>query len=258
MPRGLMPALVLLISGALCATAGAQSNSLFGRPRHRASAAPTTQPAAGAPETLFPRSGIVVHPAVSRDDQAAPNEVLLATALIAVPAPEPRKIRVHDRITIIIREEKRATSDSDLKSDRKWEVAAELKKWVRINQECKLVPQNFPAGNPAMELDYEDKYQGKGKVGRKDSLITRVTATVIDVKPNGDLVLEAKKDIRVDEDRQVIRLTGICRSADVTVQNTVLSTQLADARIDIRHSGPARDAARRGWLARVWDLVRPF
>jgi flagellar L-ring protein precursor FlgH len=258
MQRGPLLTFAFLISGMFCGIADAQSNSLFGNTRSRAGAAPTTQPAAGAPETLLPLPGAAVYLPVTRDDEATPNEVLLAAALIAVPAPEPRKIHVHDRITIIIREEKRATSDSDLKSDRKWEVAAELKKWVRLNEECKLVPQNFTAGNPAMELDYEDKYQGKGKVGRKDSLITRVTATVIDVKPNGDLVLEAKKDIRVDEDRQVIKLTGICRSADVSAQNTVLSTQLADARIDIQHSGPARDAARRGWLARLWDLVRPL
>ncbi len=257
MRRNLTWARVLLIVGAFCATADAQSNSLFHLTGNQA--APTTQPALGAREVLLPAPPMLVYPRLGQDDDTPPpNEVLLATALIAVEAPKPRKIKVHDRITIIIREEKRSTSDSDLKREKKWEIEAELKEWIRLNEAHKLIPQVFPAGNPAIDLKYDDKYEGKGQVGRKDTLVTRVTATVIDVKPNGDLVLEAKKDIKVDEDRQVIKLTGICRSDDVTVQNTVLSTQLADAKIDIQHSGPTRDATRRGWLARIWDFIRPL
>jgi flagellar L-ring protein precursor FlgH len=248
---------LLLIAGSVPASE-AQSNSLFRRAGRQATPTPTTQPAAGVTEVLFPATPRVLRPYAQDDGPPPPNQVLLASSLIAVEAPKPRQIRVHDRITIIIREEKRSTSDSDLKREKKWEIEAELKKWIRLNESCKLVPQVFPMGNPAIDLEYDDKYEGKGKVGRKDTLVTRVTATVIDVKPNNDLVLEAKKDIKIDADRQVITLTGICRSADVTAQNTVLSTQLADAKIDIQHSGPARDAARRGWLARAWDFIRPL
>jgi flagellar L-ring protein precursor FlgH len=257
MHRGLLWAFVLSITGVFGQATDAQSNSLFHNARHPAGAPLVTQPAAGA--VLPPGSAVVVHPQVTEGDEAPPpNEVLLATSLIAVEAPQPRRVKVHDLVTVIVREEKRATTDSDLKREKKWEIEAELKKWIRLNEECKLVPQEFPAGNPAIDLTYDDKYEGKGKVGRKDSLITRITAEVIDVKPNGTLVLEAQKDISVDEDRQIATLTGICRSDDISPQNTVLSTQLADVRIDIQHSGPARDAARRGWLARLWDLIRPL
>lgn len=259
MQRDLVWTLALLVAAASCPAADAQRNSLFGRSGGKISPTPITQPTTGIPEVLLPASPTLVYPQVAPDDgPPPPNEVLLAASLIAVEAPQPRKIKVHDRITIVIREEKRSTSDSDLKREKKWEIAAELKKWIRLNESNKLVPQVFPAGNPAIDLEYDDKYEGKGQVGRKDTLITRVTATVIDVKPNGDLVLEAKKDIRIDADRQVITLTGICRSGDVTAQNTVLSTQLADAKIDIQHSGPARDATRRGWLAQIWDFLRPL
>lgn len=260
MQRGPVWILVLLIGGGFCSAARAQSNSLLRDGEGRTGPpVPTTQPAVGTREALLPIVPTSGYLQAARDDgPPPPNEVLLATSLIAVEAPRPRKIRVHDRVTIIIREEKRSTTDSDLKREKKWEIEAELKKWIRINEAWKLVPQVFPQGNPALDLEYDDEYEGKGEVRRKDSLITRVTATVIDVKPNGDLVLEAKKDIAVDEDRQVITLTGICRSVDVTAQNTVLSTQLAEAKIDIQHSGPARDAARRGWLVRLWDLIRPL
>jgi flagellar L-ring protein precursor FlgH len=250
-----LAALVITTSGP---AADAQSNSLFHRTGNRPTSTPTTQPATGVAEVLLPAP--LIRGLQSNEDNGPPppNEVLLAASLIAVEAPRPRKIKVNDLITVVIREEKRATSDSDLKRDKKWEIAAELKKWIRLNEAHKLVPQIFPAGNPAVDLEYDDKYEGKGKVGRKDTLITRITAKVVDVKPNGILVLEANKDIGVDEDRQIATLTGICRSEDVTAQNTILSTQLADAKINIQHSGPARDAARRGWLARIWDFIRPL
>jgi len=240
----------LLLGGLLCTTAGAQSNSLF-----RPVGQPTGSGAVAATGGLAP-----ARPAdnAAQGEAPPPNEVLLYNSLIAVEAPRPRQFKVHDLITIIVREEKRSATDSDLKREKKWDIEAELKKWLRINEQWKLVPQVFPAGNPAIGLEYDDKYEGKGQVGRKDSLITRITAEIIDVKPNGTLVLQARKRIRVDADEQVATLTGICRSADVSADNTILSTQLAEANIDIQHSGPARDAARRGWLARLWDLIRPL
>ena len=235
--------------------AGAQSNSLLqgGAPR----SVPTAQPASGAAEVLLPLPAPLATNNAG-DDGPPKNQVLLATSLWAVAPPEPRKLLVHDLITIIVREEKRSSSDADLKREKKWEIQAELKKWIRLNKQDHLIPQVFPDGNPAIDLSYGDKYEGKGGTGRKDTLVTRVTAEIVDIKPNGLLVVQAVKDIRVDNDRQQVTLTGTCRTDDVTPQNTVLSTQLADAKIDIQHTGPARDAARRGWLARVWDFIRPL
>jgi len=247
--RWTLIAMVVVLS---CGTASAQSNSLFRAGEPGPGVPPTTQPVAGARGALLPL------PPEAADEAPPPNEILLHTSLIAVEAPKPRKFKVEDLITVIVREEKRAATDSDLKREKKWDIEAELKEWLRINEQCKLVPQVFPQGNPAIGLEYDDKYEGKGKVGRKDSLITRITAKVIDVKPNGTLVLQAKKRIQVDEDEQIATLTGVCRSGDVGAQNTILSTQLASADIDIQHRGPARDAARRGWLARLWDLIRPL
>ena len=88
--------------------------------------------------------------------------------------------------------------------------------------------------------------------------MTRIQARVIDVKPNGNLVLEARKRITVDEEDQIATLSGVCRSKDVTAQNSVLSTQVADLEISVSHTGAARDASRRGWAMRLFDLLRPF
>lgn len=190
------------------------------------------------------------------DPQMNPNPTLLAISPIGVAAPRKENIRPGALVTIIVRETKQALSDANLRSQKSWDLAAEVKEWIRLNEMGKLVQQNFPTGTPKAEFDLTDNYQGRGRVDRRDELITRITATVLDVKPNGTLVLEAKKTIELDEEKQVYTLTGLCRAEDLTPQNTVLSTQVADLRLNVQHEGAARDASRRNIWKRLADLFQ--
>ena len=186
------------------------------------------------------------------------NPNLLAVSPIAVAAPEAKKFKVHDLVTIIVRQTKETASDANLKSEKDWKLEAELAKWIQLSDKHGVVPATLPQGNPAVDFDFTNEYEGKGSQGRKDSLTTRITAEIIDVKPNGNLVIEATSRIKVDEGEQVMTLTGTCRSDDVSAQNTVLSTQLAQLTIESENTGAVRDATRRGWLMRAFDLLRPL
>lgn len=260
----LAPAALLLLAAcpALAQSGGSTNNSLF-RGRGRGQAPPASQPVSVNPATTVVSADGTVLPTVKprkagADAAPPPNASLLASSLIAVEAPPPKKFRVNDLVTVIVREDKRSTSDAKLQSQKKWDISTDIKNWIRLNENNKLVPQNFTNGKPNVGFTYDDKYDGTGKTERKDSLITRVTARVIDVKPNGLLVLEAKKSIRNEEDLQVTTLTGTCRSEDVTPDNTVLSTQLADVSIETKSSGPAQDAASRGWIKKLVDFLKPL
>ena len=150
------------------------------------------------------------------------------------------------------------SSDADLKSEKKWDVQSELTKFLRIGAANHLIPQNFTEGTPGVDFNFDNKYEGKGGSSRKDSMTTRITAKIIDVKPNGTLVLEAKNRIKSGEEEYIVTLTGECRSDDVTAQNTVLSTQLYDLNLVDEPTGAVRDASRRGWLMRAFDFLRPL
>ncbi|MGE0481721.1 MAG: flagellar basal body L-ring protein FlgH [Phycisphaerae bacterium] len=196
-------------------------------------------------------------PAAVATEEVA-NPVLQAVSPIAVSLPPPQKIGVNDLVTIIIREDKQATVDAKMNSDREWKVNAALAKWFRIHDQ-KWVPQTFPNGIPEADFELDSQYGGEGKTNRKESLVTRITARVLDVKPNGNLVLEARKEVNsTGDERQIMTLTGECRSRDVTNQNTVLSTQLADLRIDTKESGAMHDATQRGWIKRLFDFAKPL
>lgn len=247
---------------AVCEPATAQSNSLFGglrRPAPSTAAVPTTQPAGGQRAADALRLGVQVRSRrAAREPDARTNAMLLGVSPIAVALPEPDVIQVHDLITIIIRESKSAKTDAQLEQKKDWTHEWELSKWIRLSDEHGLVPALFEQGIPAVQFEYKNDYGGDGKYDRKDELTTRVTGRVIDIKPNGNLVLEAKGTIVIDEEGYTVTLTGECRSEDVTPQNTVLSTQLAQRHIDIQHKGAVRDATRRGWIARLLDFARPF
>jgi flagellar L-ring protein precursor FlgH len=77
------------------------------------------------------------------------------------------------------------------------------------------------------------------------------------VLPNGNLVVAGEKRVAVSHDEEVIRFTGVVSPQDV-VNNSVVSTQVADARIEYRGSGPGDDAQASGWLTRTLLKISPF
>jgi flagellar L-ring protein precursor FlgH len=109
-----------------------------------------------------------------------------------------------------------------------------------------------------VKFGFDNNLEHEGKQERRDDLTLRIAAEVIDVKPNGQLILEAKKKIQNDEELQDITLTGACRGEDVTADNTVLSTQLLNLNINVQNKGAVRDASSRGWFSWLWDATRAF
>lgn len=239
-------------------TATAQSNSLLRGARSSNPGTPTSQPAGAHTTPALFGPGAQARATLNADrPELKPNAVLLRWSPLAVKGPDPEKVKVHDLITIIIRESKTATTDSKMESNKDWKLDSSLSKWIRFSRNG-IVPTQFPEGIPAAEFEFKNDYTGDGKYDRKDELTTRITAQVIDVKPNGNLVLEATKEITIDDEGYTIKLTGECRSKDVTPENTVLSTQVGSPIIDVQHTGAVRDATRRGWIMRALDLFHPF
>jgi hypothetical protein len=101
-------------------------------------------------------------------------------------------------------------------------------------------------------------FEGEGEYRRTDTFSGRIQSRVIDVKPNGTLVLEARKYIQNDDETLEMVLTGLCRAEDVTAANTILSTQLYDLRLVKEHTGELRRSTRKGILTRVFETIFNF
>ncbi len=81
---------------------------------------------------------------------------------------------------------------------------------------------------------------------------------VREVLPNGNLVVQGTREVLVNHEQQFITLTGIARPQDITRDNVVLSTQLADANITIGGLGVVADKQRSGWGTWIFDWIWPF
>lgn len=197
----------------------------------------------------------------SRDAAVSPAVAALQAVSFTSSAPvQPRTYQVHDLITIIVREESSFTSDGKTDLEKKASLDAKLLAWMKFqskNPPLKSVPLTNGT-TPELKTEAERKFEGDGKINRRDTFIGRLTSEVIDIKPNGTMVLAAKKYIKTDDEEQYFELSGMCRLADVNADNTVLSTQLADLTVMKTHKGAVRDSTKRGILPWATDKINPW
>ncbi|MBL4606446.1 MAG: flagellar basal body L-ring protein FlgH [Pseudomonadales bacterium] len=102
----------------------------------------------------------------------------------------------------------------------------------------------------------ERDFSGSADADQSNSLKGNITVTVADVLPNGLLFVRGEKWITLTNGDELIRVSGLVRPADISPNNTVVSTKLADSRITYIGRGELADSTRMGWLARLF--VSPF
>ncbi|MBN3818881.1 flagellar basal body L-ring protein FlgH [Paraburkholderia sp. Se-20369] len=108
------------------------------------------------------------------------------------------------------------------------------------------------AGNNRAQVGAGDDYGGRGQIQRSGRLLAQLSAAVVDVLPNGDLVVAGEQRIDVNGEKTGIRLNGRVRAIDIGPGNTVLSTRLADARIDYTGDGFVTDRTKPGLIPRFF------
>ena len=177
-------------------------------------------------------------------------------SLYAVAEPEPKVLKKHDLVNIIVREESQSNSQGTTDLKRNADLDAKVDNWVSINVPDLSV---HSTNNPVeIKMQGQRDFKGDATATRTDSVIARIEAEVIDVKPNGTLVLQARKHIKSEEEEQTLILTGTCRVQDVDASNSVLSTDLHDLDLQKITKGAVRDTTKRGLLGRLLDFINPF
>ncbi len=109
-----------------------------------------------------------------------------------------------------------------------------------------------------LDVSSNSSFSGSGSTRRDESMTARMTARVIQVLPNGNLVVRGSQEIMVNNEKQYITVQGVVRPSDIGADNSVLSYRIADARIDYTGEGDVSSKQREGWLARFFNVVWPF
>ena len=172
---------------------------------------------------------------------------------------EPKVIKKHDLVTIIVREESESSHEAESDLQKSADVEMAVEEWIKLNiANFEITGGAQGPTPPRIRLSGNRNFNGEATVERTDSVIGRITAEVVDVKPNGTLVLQARKRIKTDDEDQTFTCSGICRVEDITADNAILSTQLYDMEFTKQTRGEVRNTTKKGWIPKLLDFVNPF
>ena len=159
-----------------------------------------------------------------------------------------------DVVTIKIIEVAQASNAADTDLSRKSSMSAKVDSLFTAKKLFGVTPM----GQNAFESNAENAHVGKGTTTREGKVTASITALVTHVLPNGNLVIKGTRAVGVNNEEQFITLTGIVRQEDLSRDNAVLSTQIAEAHITLAGAGVVADKQRSGWGMWILDWLWPF
>lgn len=166
---------------------------------------------------------------------------------------------VGDIVTIRVSENSKGTKSASTDTSRKSATATGITDFFGAPLDFGLDKLYGSKGfSPTVAADSSSSFKGDGNTSRSSLLEADITARVIEVLPNGNLSIEGRREIIVNNEEQIMVLGGVIRPEDISSSNTVLSTYIADARIEYTGEGILADKQSPGWFTRILDKVWPF
>lgn len=170
-----------------------------------------------------------------------------------------RARKVNDIVTIVVSESAKASKAAGTQTSR--EGSADMGFDAFLGLEKKIAQLPLLSANDKgslVKFDGTSTFDGSGVTTREETLTTTLSAIVKEVLSNGNLLVEARRDIAVNGEMQVMVVHGIIRPDDIDGTNSVSSARVANARIEYYGEGVVSERQNPGWLTRLVDTVWPF
>lgn len=163
---------------------------------------------------------------------------------------------VGDLLTIIVQENNSASKDNSTKTTKSSSIDASLDTVLFSPAASGFLTKSGKL--PALKTTAKQDFDGGGKISNSEKITARIAVRVVDVLPNGNLVIEGRRTTSFSGETQEAVLRGVVRGEDVAPNNSVFSYNVADATIKYISNGSVSGSQRKGWFLRVWDKVTPF
>jgi flagellar L-ring protein FlgH len=165
---------------------------------------------------------------------------------------EDRRARyIGDTLTINVVERNTASTKSNTKAARDSTMTADVNAYAGL-------PLANKVSKIGLGLDSSNAFDGSGESKGENTFTSTITATVVDVLPNGNLIVSGEKQVAINQGSEFIRFSGVVNPSTITTSNSVNSSQVADARIEYKQNGYLAENQQPGWLARFFLNVLPF
>jgi len=171
--------------------------------------------------------------------------------------------RIGDVITVLLQESTSASKSAKTAADKEQSATIENPTFFGAAPQFNLpgiIPLDSNRNNSLEQsLSATREFEGEADSSQSNSLTGAITVTIADVLPNGNLVVRGEKWLTLNQGEEFIQISGIVRSQDISPNNTIVSTQIGDARITYSGKGFLHDSNSMGWLARFFNSpIWPF
>jgi flagellar L-ring protein FlgH len=163
---------------------------------------------------------------------------------------------IGDILTVLIQENNGATRNNNTKTSKKTSVATAL---ASLFYPASVSGALTKKGNlPAMSYNSDTEFNGGGAINNAETITAQMAVRVVDVLPNGNMVIEGTLRTAFSGEKQDAVVRGVVRPDDITSNNTLLSYNIADATIQFISKGTITDSQRKSWFTRIWEKVNPL
>jgi flagellar L-ring protein precursor FlgH len=173
------------------------------------------------------------------------------------PESEQRELQINDIVTVLVDYKSSMLSEGDANAKRTTSLNAVLSDWLKFDGK-NLTPAALSHGDPHINGQLDSQFKTQSDMTLKDSLTFRIAAAVVDIRPNGNLVVEARREIQINDEVWMQSLTGVVRRQSIGADRTVRSDEVAELRIEKKEKGFVRDSYNRGWFTKWYDYWKPF
>jgi len=152
----------------------------------------------------------------------------------------------------------RMQSDGELRRRKNGLYDARLNDWLIFDGLRWVKPSPQSDGDPRVRGELRSSYRSLGELETSESLALNIAAEVVDIRPNGNLVLEGRAATRVNDEVWNVTMSGMCRPESIGPNNVVLSRDIINLDVRKLETGSVAAGYQRGWFQKLFDIVQPF
>ncbi len=208
---------------------------------------------------------LLASPAEAKKKKKAADDAFAPTAPVQPPPPEAngaifqnagyapltsgnKAAMVGDIVTIVLVERMAASKSNSASTERGGEVG--------ISPPATGPLSLFSPGDVNMGGD--QSFNGKGETAQANNLSGEISVTIAAVYPNGTMLVKGEKLLTLNRGDEMVQISGLIRAADISADNRIASTRVADATIRYTGKGEIARASKQGWLQKFFSIISPF
>ncbi len=167
-----------------------------------------------------------------------------------------KNYKVGDAVTIIIDESTSAQQTGMTRSDKRSEDSFDFGLNVGSSSSGSSDKSDSSAFSLGLEAKGDSEFEGSGRTSRTSTVKTTITATVIDIQPNGNLFIVGQRQLKINNENEQVEVSGVVRVEDITPDNTIHSSKIANAKVTVRGtSGAVADVQNPGFIKSVFGWL---